>query len=417
MIASRRFTSSVAAGASLLFLVCWVLAHTGPLNDEQIVDIPVYERYGDLVEQGEVPYRDFRLEYPPAALPVFILPALLAAPGDQAAFRLAFEGLMVLFALAGIACAALLLQRLRATRRRVVATLATIGVFPLLLGSVVLTRFDLWPAALTVAALAALLRDRGRIGFGVLGLAVAAKLYPAVIVPLALSYIWRRHGRREALVCLGVLGGIVLALFLPFLVLAPEGVAGSVGRQLGRPLQIESLASAFFLAGHQLFGLELEMRSSHGSQNLVGTGAAAAAVVLSLAQLAALVWIWLRRPGTAEELLRWSATAVVAFVALGKVLSPQFLVWLAPLVPLVAGGRGVRASILLAVAMVLTQLWFPSRYWELAVEFDALASWLVLARDLTLVALVAVLARPERLEMRDAYGQDRDGTAGRVALE
>jgi hypothetical protein len=44
--------------------------------------------------------------------------------------------------------------------------------------------------------------------------------------------------------------------------------------------------------------------------------------------------------------------------------------------------------------MVLTQLWFPTRYWELALEFDALPSWLVLARDLVLVVtLVALVVR------------------------
>ena len=84
--------------------------------------------------------------------------------------------------------------------------------------------------------------------------------------------------------------------------------------------------------------------------------------------------------------MRWSAAALVAFVALGKVLSPQFLIWLVPVVPLVAGLRGLRASVLLAAGLVLTQLWFPSRYWDLARELDPLASGLVLARDLVLVA-------------------------------
>jgi Glycosyltransferase family 87 len=415
VIASSRFTSAVAAGAALLFLVCWVLAHLGPLNDDEIVDIAVYERYGNLMEEGQLPYRDFRLEYPPGALPAFLVPSLMTPEGDRAAYRASFEGLMQVFAIAALACVALLLHGLRATRRRVAATLLTIAVFPLLLGSVVLTRFDLWPAALCVAALAALVWSRNRLGFVLLGLAIAVKFYPGVVVPLALSYVWRRHGRREALVCLGILVAVVAAVFLPFLALSPDGFAHSIGRQLSRPLQIESLASALFLAAHQVGGLELEMKSSHGSQNLVGTAPAVAAVLLSVAQLAAIVWIWLRRPATAEELLRWSAAAVVAFVALGKVLSPQFLIWIALLVPLVGGRRGVRAASVLAVAMVLTQLWFPSRYWELALEFDPLAAWLVLARDVTLLALLAVLA--SRLGVRESDGLDRRRPPRGVALD
>ena len=75
---------------------------------------------------------------------------------------------------------------------------------------------------------------------------------------------------------------------------------------------------------------------------------------------------------------------------------PQFLIWLAPVVPLVDGILGLRASLLLATALVLTQAWFPSRYWDLARELDPVPSGLVLARDLTLVALLVVLLRDSR---------------------
>ena len=144
------------------------------------------------------------------------------------------------------------------------------------------------------------------------------------------------------------------------------------------------------------------MESSHGSQNLAGSGADALAAISTLLQAAALVTVWIlyaRGPATRERLLLACAAAVCAFVAFGKVLSPQFLIWLVPVVPLVWGRRGLVASGLLAAAVVVTQLWFPFRYWELALEFDEPASWLVLARDVLLVGLTLLLvagARPER---------------------
>jgi hypothetical protein len=67
-----------------------------------------------------------------------------------------------------------------------------------------------------------------------------------------------------------------------------------------------------------------------------------------------------------------------------------------PAVPLVAGLRGLRASTLLVGALVLTQLWFPSRYWDLARDLDLYPSLLVLARDVVLVALLVTLVRGSR---------------------
>ena len=97
--------------------------------------------------------------------------------------------------------------------------------------------------------------------------------------------------------------------------------------------------------------------------------------------------------------MRWSAASLAAFVAFDKVLSPQFLIWLLPLVPLVAGRRGLVASALLALALLLTQIWFPIRYFDL-VHFDAFPSWVLLARDLVLVALLVVLTAPARAPAR-----------------
>jgi uncharacterized membrane protein (DUF2068 family) len=74
------------------------------------------------------------------------------------------------------------------------------------------------------------------------------------------------------------------------------------------------------------------------------------------------------------------------------------MIWLVPLVALAGGAE----LVLLACALVATQLWFPFRYWELVKEFDPLASWLVLVRDLLLVALLLALVRRPRGRARTA---------------
>ncbi|MFN2628600.1 MAG: glycosyltransferase 87 family protein, partial [Gaiellaceae bacterium] len=276
------------------------------------------------------------------------------------------------------------------------SALALVAVSPLLLGSIVLSRFDLWPAALTVGALAALLSGRDRLGAVVLGAAVAAKLYPVVLVPLGLAWIWRRRGGRAAAAWLGLLAVVLAAIFLPFAVVSPGGLEHSFGTQLGRPLQVESLGAALLVAAHHISGFALHPHSDHGSQNLEGTAAAWVGGVSTGLQLALLGSVWAafaRGPARPERLVTAAAAAVGAFVAFGKVFSPQFLIWLIPLVPLVGGRVGARAAALLASALVLTQIWFPKRYWQYALGFKPFESSLVLARDVLAAALAVLLLR------------------------
>jgi uncharacterized membrane protein len=396
--AERRLALAAGLVALAVFGSVWALLHRGFYARDQIVDTPVYQRYGDAMLDGQVPYLDFRVEYPPAALPVFLLPAI-GDGHDEGTYRRNFERLMVLCGLLAIAGVAIALSALHAAPERLLAALGFAALAPLALGSVILTRFDLWPTALLVLGLAAVLAERKRTGLGVLGLAAAAKIFPVVVVPPALVYVWRRHGRREAVVCGVIFAGVLALCFLPFVRLSPGGVWDSLHRQADRPLQIESLGSSFLLVAHQFGAWTVHLNLSHGSQNQGGSLASAVAAFQSVVQALVVIGLWIafaRGPAMPERLVRYSAAGVAAFVAFGKVLSPQFLIWLIPLVPLVRGRRGLAACAVLAVALVLTQLWFPYRYWDLALRQDAVASWLVLARDLVLVLLVVVLAMPRR---------------------
>jgi glycosyl transferase family 87 len=395
--AERAHLALLAACGVSAFAAAWGVLHLGVYSHYQIRDTRVYQAYGEAMVQGRVPYRDFAVEYPPGALPAFVLPAL-GSPSVHA-YRVRFDLLMLLCGAVGIACVAVALGAIGAEETKIVGALAFTAVAPLLLGSVLLTRYDLLPTALAVGALAALCAGRERVSFAVLGLAVATKVYPAVLAPLFLAHVWRRRGRREAAVVGGIMVAVLAAVVVPFVALSPGGVWDSLARQATRPLQIESLGSALLLATHHVFGMGLHVETSHGSQNLGGSlpdavGATESAALL--AGIAALSLWFARRPRDDETLLRASVAAVCLCAALGKVLSPQFLIWLIPLVPLVRGRRGFAATSVFAVALFLTQLWFPGRYWNLVYGFGGYESVLVLLRDLALLVLVAVLLRPER---------------------
>jgi hypothetical protein len=393
-----RRPSAEALAASAVFVAVAVAATVAwQVSGNAVTDIPLYHSYGERVAGGLVPYRDFGFEYPPGALPALVLPALVT--DSLSGYRVVFAAEMAVAGAIGVLLLAAGLRRLGRSidDRRI--TLAVVAVLPAFLGGVILTRFDLVPAALVAGALVLLIAGRLRAAAVVVGFGVAVKLYPAVLVPLFAVVAWRKSGRRE----LGVVVALALApavvAYLPFLLLGPDGVVDSLGRQLGRPLQIESVGAGLLLALHQAAGLDLEWASGSGSQNLRGTGADALAVLQGLAQAAAVALVWIsfaRGPASVERLVRHAAAAVVAFVALSKVLSPQFMVWLVLLVPLVGGIRSRAALWLTALACALTALWFPARYWELVKEFDPLASWAVLARGLTLLALLATLMWPAR---------------------
>jgi hypothetical protein len=377
--------------------VAVALATTGIVrgSGHQIVDTGRYQEYATFVRSELVPYRDFEVEYPPGALVVFTLPALLVSGSTK--YFWAFAALMALAGAIGVLLTAAALGRLGRSARATRWVLALLAVSPAAFGGVLLTRFDLVPAALVAGATLLLLSDRPRAASVTLGVGAAVKLYPLVLLPLLVAWAWRRLGRREAVVCSSLTVGVVVLAYLPFFVVSPDGAAQSVWRQLSRPLQIESLGSGVLVLVHHVAGLGVEVETTYGSQNLVGGVAAGVAITLSLATLVALVGLWLAFPRsalTSERLVRYGAATVIALVAFGKVLSPQFLIWLLFPLALVARKRGAVAGACFAAAAVATSVWFPWRYFDLTRELDPLVGSLVTLRGVALVAAFAILAWP-----------------------
>jgi uncharacterized membrane protein len=375
--------------ATPLLLGALAVPSGGLFRSAKFRDLHLYRQYGDALLSGHLPYRDFFVEYPPGAIPLFAGPSL--APGG--AYDAIFKALMTLCCIAAIYCVCFVLERSGSGRAVIWTAALFLALSPIAVGPVSLNTYDAWPALLTVAAVGALVVDRGRLALGLLGLAAAAKLYAVLLVPVAVLWLWRERGRRQALQALGTFVVTAAVLVVPWLVLSPGGIWDSLDAQVGRGLHTESLGASILLAGDRVGWYHAQVVSTAPaiSRDVAGDLPRAIAAASSLAAvLAALApaMVMLRRrvpPGLAF------ATSVAGFLAFTKVLSPQYVVWLLPLVPF----GGIAAMLLLLAALALAQSWYFHYHDLWAVGPQA---WTLLSRNLVLLALYALLCLQLRAE-------------------
>src|SRR6478609_2464819 len=173
-----------------------------------ITDTAIYRTYGERIASGDVPYRDFVIEYPPGALAPFVAPAIVTS--SRRGYDAAFKSLMVIALVAAAVLIVLSLVALGASTLNIMLSVVAFLAGIALLGPFVLTRFDLYAATVTLAAMCAILHRRKTLGAVLLGLAIATKIYPAVLLPLLVARTWRREGRTAALLTLAVTVGTSL---------------------------------------------------------------------------------------------------------------------------------------------------------------------------------------------------------------
>jgi hypothetical protein len=286
-----------------------------------------------------------------------------------------------------------------------------VGISPLLLSRFLLFQgFDLWPATLALVALTFLLCGYRRTAAAMLGFAAAAKIYPLILLPLMLLFRRRRLSWPALRAEVGTFLAVIFVVNLPFAILGFHGLARTYSTLVRRPLQIESLAGSLLLAAHQLGMYRPTVYVSFGgSDDLAGRLPDVVAPLSALVMGAAVLTVWIlfaRGARGVEAFLTAAAASVAAFIAFGKVFSPEYQVWLLAIVPLANRVVRLPALALSAVAFVLTRLYFPSHYHEV-VSLGSL-DWLVVVRNFTIVALFAVLLFGlRRLSAADVVGRTR----------
>ena len=210
-----------------------------------------------------------------------------------------------------------------------------------------------------------------------------------------LAWLAVRHGRRVAVEGGLALVGTIAVISAIAIAISAEGFRDSIRYQVDRPVQVESTAAAFLYALDGIGLGEARRVEGHRSDGLAHPAADAVAGVLAAALLALVTLFALQaaaRPGDPRAVVLASLGAVAAFACLGRVLSPQFLVWTVPLGALAFAWRMPALALAVALATALTQIEFPGLYVEL-VDRQPLPIAIVCLRDAALLAVVALVSR------------------------
>ena len=320
-------------------------------------DVTLYFKYASAAMAGKIPYRDIPIEYPPFSFPIFLLPRLFTS--NLFGYCLLFGVELLLIQSVAVFLMAQMVARRDGARAAKRALLWYTGFFAAL-SPIIVARYDLAPMALAFCAAVAWFETPRRARLG--GLLAAAgglvKLYPALLAAPAFlqEFANRRVSRMRGtsvfvMVCAAGLAGWWMM---------PLGLRYFLDYHGGRGLEIEAVPAGLLMAATKLTGGELHWTLDHVSVQLVTRfSAPAAAICVPLQGILIGFVMWRFARSAKADAMRYSCAIMLAFVLGGKVLSPQYLVWLMPFIAILPENPRGAARRLFLLCAVLTTILFP----------------------------------------------------------
>jgi hypothetical protein len=278
-------------------------------NSVFVADVDHYFRTAEGLGLDNLPYRDFLWEYPPlAAVPLVLIPL---TADNVLAFRLAFVFLMLLVEYAAL----VVLRRAAPEHSWTITKFWMAAVFPV--ATIAWFRLDFLTTLAAAVAVVGLASGRRYVVATVIGIGV--KLWPAVF---GVAMLVQRRWKEAAATVLGS-----AALFGAWFAYSPKGVRDFVAYREGDGFQVETIPGAFLVAA----GREPSLVS--GAVVVPDTGFEWIQILLQALFVAVPLVV------TAVAIVRRDVNLVALLGALvcvmllaNRLLSPQFLVWLAPFV-------------------------------------------------------------------------------------
>lgn len=341
---------------------------------------------------GSLPYRDFTLEYPPLAVFFFLIPRLITS--QYLNYSILFHIEVGIFLLIGLWVVFDIARRLGKSpwKLLLVYTLCVLAV-----GPIVGEQFDIFPAVLTLLSIYFFWLGKSKTSWLLLALGTMLKIFPIVIAPIFLLLYLRNHQINQIWKGLVTFGLTCLIILSPFLFISPASLCNLLNYHAARGIQLESLYSSLLLIGNKMGITAVKLDFSAGSWNVVGQGSQFMANLSTYLIIAGLLvvygFIYSRiKPGKSQfsRIGAYSLLAVLVLLIFSKVLSPQYLIWLIPLVPLLfVRWRNVILVVFILIG-ILTYYIFPLRY-DALMSMDTGVIIVLLVRNLLLILMAFLI--------------------------
>jgi len=329
-------------------------------------------------------FRNLPYEYPLLS----IVPFSLGLVAPTAWYHIAFAIWMLLLA----AIIFFVLSKTRST------SAAIAFAFYLVIGNwgSAAARFDLVPAALILGSVILAARTKWKWAFALLALATVFKFFPVVLViPFLIaqqkqySEKWYSGHRWSAL---GVYCGICVVMTLVSLSLNIADTINPFLYFINRPIQVESAPATLLWLG-KFLGYPIHIIQTYGSVNVISALSHKVSLLSTLCLAVGLLYTFWLQWRDKLDIYTASLLTVLIIIITGKVFSPQYLIWIAPLLAFV-GKANWKWLMTWGIVGLLTTWVYPIMYDSAPLKYVPLLPAfypVVLVRNLLIFGFIIVL--------------------------
>ena len=365
-------------------------------------DTKVFLEYAELIHAGQLPYRDFIVEFPPCSIIVFFIPSIVST--DPLAYSIVFAS-FVLFCIVFMEVCFLSSLNVTYTTKKLLCRLYV--TLSLIYFCEYLQKFDVFPAILVAFSVLLFAKKQYRWSYALITIAALMKIYPVLIMGVYLIIHLLAHDESKRI--RRPLEGITVALIILLLSILPFLLCGTTMGELfawitfhsDRGFQVESTVGVLIQFFSDIGIGSYTLVDNHSTFDVnspiadlllpIWTYITCAGLLIVLA----FIIIHIRKEGLGESLQTklyclsvYGTGIILTFILLNKVFSTQYIVWILPLMIWVLAKMPESDAKWISLLMICVYLLsLPRLYFDYSWIFHVC----YLLRDMLLFALLAYL--------------------------